>query len=168
MAGKKSDTKKKKPTPKSKSKGLKEIRWDKKHFYRVKLPLFSNNPEKILERVNDAISEIRRKGYDFDEKKHIILHENDKIFRRGDILIEIGEQKKRDHNIKTFEKKDLFSKSHIGHTRNIHESVSEISMHVDKSKKKIKSIYYWYVSHPKRPKSPNDYKTVIFAEIRER
>jgi hypothetical protein len=148
---------------------LKHFKWDKKYFYRVKLPIFSKNPNKILKCIHkNGIDEIKAKGYKFNEKKHMILHECNKWFKKGDILIEIEkpEIKTKDKKIKIFDNKHIYSKAHVGHLNNLHQSYSELGIHITKKKQKIKDVYFWYTSCPHCTNKIEDFKTIIFIEVK--
>ena len=144
---------------------LKEFKWNNKYFYRVFLPLFSNSSDEILKRLNQGFKELKSKGYKFNEKNHMILHEEDRWYKRGDLLIEVENVDSLDPKIKLLDKKHVFSKAHIGHVKNAHQSLKTLGIHINGKGKKIKDVYYWYVSCPHCTKHVEDFKTIIFVEV---
>lgn len=153
------------PDIKHKDYELKEFKWPKKYFYSIKLPFFSKDREKILERIKAGFREIEAKGYKYNKNRHMVLHEHDRLLRRGDILIEIEYPGNRDVRVKVFDKKHIFSKPHIGKIENLHESLRKLGIHLNKKNKKVKDIYYWYIGCPHCVKDLNKYRTIIFVEV---
>ena len=144
---------------------LKKFRWKKKFFYKVKLPLLPKKKEDILKEIDKAIEEIKSKGYGFNQNKHMILHEENRWWRKGKLLIEVEKADPKDKKIKVFDDKHIYSKSHVGHIHNLRESLDELGVHL-KDKGKVKDIYYWYLSCPHCTKDLKDFKTVIFVELK--
>jgi hypothetical protein len=147
---------------------LKEFKWKRKLFYKVRLPLLTNNINIIYARIERALELLKSKGYLHDHKKHMMLHEENKWWRKGNILIEIDKGNPKDWHVKVFDNKHIFSKNHVGHIKNLHESLKELGIHIDKKKKRVKDIYYWYIDAPRDKKKLNKFHTVVFVEVQNK
>lgn len=137
--------------------------WRDKTFLSFGLPLLFHIPLGIGRVIEEAINDMKKKGYTFDESKHMLL-QKDGLFW-GVIMIEVDRPQVDDKELVTIKNAELISKAHVGQFSTIMSSFQELENYVKKKGKKISAVYFWYTTCPRCTPSWNKYQSIIFAQV---
>lgn len=141
----------------------KKFMWDKKYFFIQNHFVFLHFPINISEKIREAMTKIKSKGYTLS-KPTMILDKEIGLFT-GELMVEINNPSTQAPDIKVLKNKTVYTSFFEGEFKDLISAISILKKYVMTKENKIPvNIYLWYASCPKCWDKRGKI-TIIFAEV---
>lgn len=143
---------------------MKDHKWKEKYFYVVKQPCFFYKPLNIEKTFDKLFIGANVWDLVWNKKSPLILMKSGMF--RSKLMLEVKKPKHPNKHIQVFKNAVFRTRIHRGEWNKIGRTISLMRKKLKKNRRKIKAIYFWYLTCPDCTKNNKKHQTVVFARTR--